>query len=136
MFVMVGTPVFRSCNQTSCENEVICTVFNMQVALDLQINFINSASMIDGPSPYRMEVHKQEAGDQFARNILTCLDDQPCRSEDGYTYSGMAPNNLSLLITIIDSEYGGTYTARGFVRRPSGTDLSLTKAFTSKQSNK
>ena len=128
---LVGTPVFRSCNRTECENEAICTTpFNIQVALDLQINFINSVSMIEGPTPYRIEVSKEEDGNQIS--VLTCSQVQ-CMPNDGFSFRGTSPNNLSLLITDIDTDFSGTYTARATVRRPfSSTDLTLTKVFTSK----
>ena len=120
-----------------CEDEAVCSaVFNIQVVFNLQIDFINSISMIEGPSPRTIEVLREENGNPLGRAIFSCMNThESCRThEDGFQFSGTFPNNLSLVINSVDSEFSGTYTARATVRLPSGVDSVLQKAITGKLS--
>lgn len=132
--------MFNMCNQSSCMVTTCTANFNTLVVLDLRILFINSISMAMGPSPNLIELAKMEDGTSTVTRVMTCqdlgLDRPPCTihaSEDGFEFAGSFPNNITFIITSIDSSSRGTYIATASFTDPAtNVRRTLTKTFTGK----
>lgn len=97
----------------------------MQVHLNLQVIFINSTFMIEGPSPSTIQVQNE------VETIMTCSDigsdRPPCDLLDNrFSYTGSFRNGISFVINNVNLETNGTYTATALVTEPS---ITFTKTF-------
>lgn len=92
--------------------------------------------MAMGPSPEVIHLSKMEDGTSTL--VMTCRDQgsqrPPCTifnvDANKFDFAGSFPNNISFLITSIDSDSGGTYVATASVTAPTGFSITLSKTFT------
>lgn len=126
MYIYIGTPVFRSCNSSTCIKTACVPTPGTQVQLDLELVFINSISMIERPSPsvWRIE-NGQSSCTATSRNQSDCI----LGSDGDYSYSSTFPGDLTIAINVEQSEI---YIATATIIEPSGLGSILNKTLVSK----
>ena len=110
--------MFKSCNSSTCIETACTATSSPQVQLDLEVVFINSISMIEGPSPTEWTIEKGQIVSIITGN-----------QSDGY--SGTFPNDLTIDVNV---EQNGRHNviATAVVMESSGESRILNKTLVSK----